>query len=113
MHICPICQDNVNNDYAIINGELEIYHIGCIQTWFTNHNTGIMTQNIITSYDMYLDGHYETTISIDKSTGTNIPLYEHENRPEVNCGGMCEVFFLMFFIGCCGVVMLLIYLKTK
>lgn len=122
MHTCPICQEYIHNDYAIINGENEIYHVDCLQEWFSSHNTGIMTQNVITSYDLYFDGQYDSTVPVNpvlKEVPSDVLIMADEETVLVRhgqggyCVGSCEVFFALSFFGCFAIALFLIYLKFR
>jgi hypothetical protein len=66
--ICPICLDDIDNQYAIINnvGETEKYHSACLERWLTTKRSGIMNPGLLVeTYSIYENGHLSQTIRTD------------------------------------------------
>jgi len=67
MSECPICLDNIDDDFAVINnlGETGKYHPNCLQSWLEKSPNGILTNNIVETYSIYNNDKYINTLSIN------------------------------------------------
>jgi hypothetical protein len=80
MEECVICQTPIDNKtYAFINNDHErgVYHINCLTEWLERTNTGILSEDKITSYLVFDNGTVREVTIADDTPGepdVRIPL---------------------------------------
>jgi hypothetical protein len=65
---CPICLEQIDSSrYAIINsdGENGKYHVDDLEEWFSRHKTGILTQSLIKTYNVFENDEHTQTINVE------------------------------------------------
>ncbi len=83
---CNICFnqiDKYNTHYAKIDNpdERGVYHLHCLQKWLETSNNGIMTQNKITAYHIYIHDDKVSTVYVENKVQPSAPIIN--NLPPV------------------------------
>lgn len=82
MSECNICFNQINKYnmyYAKIDNpdERGVYHLHCLQKWLDTSNNGIMTQNKIIAYHIYISDDKVLTINIENKVQPSAPILNY------------------------------------